>query len=34
VLFRSDEAVELGGKQPSAKVAEMFKDYVKKLKTR
>jgi len=33
-ILWSDEAVELGGKQPSAKVAEMFKDYVKKLKTR
>ncbi len=33
-ILWADEAVELGGKQPSAKVAEMFKDYVRKLKTR
>jgi len=30
-ILWSNEAVEAGGKQPSAKVAEMFKDYVRKL---
>ena len=33
-ILWSDEAAEMGGKQPSAKVAEMFRDYVKKLTKR
>jgi len=33
-ILWADEAVEMGGRQPSAKVAEMFKDYVRKLKKR
>jgi len=33
-ILWADEAVEMGGKQPSAKVSEMFKEYVKNLKKR